>query len=180
MTLPWAEPRGTTACTRPGFLLPLENTGTLRVLRMPALRRSEPPTLVGLPVMNPGETSRFFLSLRTSSVMFWLPPASLLTSSWLLWPETLVKAQPVGFCDQFDQVSAAPEVMKPPGPVNSTRPDQVPHPAKSPTLAVHLPAIGFFTVMLSAVPGPPASTSPVVSPFGSVSDSVQSPTASLP
>src|SRR3954451_23704676 len=122
--------------------------------------------------MNPGETSRFFLSLRTSSVMFWLPPASLLTSSWLLWPETLVNAQPVGFCDQFDQVSAAPEVMKPPGPVNSTRPDHVAHPAKSETVPSHLPAIVYFPVMVAPSPGPAASDSPVLSPFGSVSDSL--------
>src|SRR3954451_14237872 len=131
--------------------------------------------------MNPGETSRFFLSLRTSSVMFWLPPASLLTSSWLLWPETLVNAQPVGFCDQFDHVSAEPDVRKPPGPLKMTRPDHCPHPAKSPTLAVHLPAMGFLMVTVSGAPAPPESVTAVVLPLGSVSDSWQSPAGlSLP
>src|SRR4051794_570293 len=139
-----------------------------------------PPAAFGRPVTTPGDTSLAWDRLSTSRVTASVPPASLVTSMPLPAPETLVNAQPVGALDQFDHVSAAPEVGKVElDPAKLTLPDHVPQPAKSATVAVHVPAAGFLTVIVSAPPGPPESTGPVLEPWGSVIFSLQSPTRSL-
>src|SRR4051812_7754097 len=92
-----------------------------------------------------------------SSDIVLLPlPASSLSLRPLPNPETLVNAQPVGFPVQLDHVSAAPAV-RPARPLKMARPDHWPQPAKSPTLAVHLPGIGFFIEIVSASPALPES-----------------------
>src|SRR4051794_2069747 len=158
MRRPWALPSWTATWTRPAFLPPLENTGTVILFFALAVSRPVPPTLLVLPVTKPGETSRLWLSLSTSSLMLVLPPDSLLMSRPLPMPETLVNAQPVGFCDQPDHVSAAPDGTKPPGPVTSPRRAHRPQPANSLTLTAPLPACGSLPVMVSGSGGPPLST----------------------
>ncbi len=158
-------------------LLPLENTGTDMALALPATTGPRPPFGSSAPPAKPGETSTLPVSWSTSSVTFSrpaLPPSTAESVPSASFGPTFVNAQPVGFLDQVDQVSAAPEVAKPAlePPSNDTVPLHVPQAAKSPTVAVHLPATGRTTDRLSAPPTLPESTGPYFLPFGSTRVSV--------